>query len=336
MTNPLQVGIIGTGGMGTRHAHNLAHETVGAQVAAVMDIDRDRAAAVAADCGGAKVFTDASALIADEAVEAVVIASPDPTHATLTLESLTAGKPVLCEKPLATSVRDAKQVLDAEAKGGRQLVQIGLMREYDPPHQALKALIDEGQLGRPLMFRGVHNNLGLGYHRTTEDVIVNSAIHDIHSTRWLMGQEVLEVYVRRVAADPTQPDACRLLIIQMTLSEGGLATIELNADSGYGYEVYVEITGELGKARTTSLQSPTVRQTGRRAQTVESDWLQRFEAAYIREVQSWVASLYNTTPTGPSIWDGYISQVIAGACVRSAQTGRPESVPSVEKPALYA
>lgn len=94
----LSVGVIGTGGMGTRHALNL-HRAVGStRVAAVYDLDQDRARQVAEICGQALVFDEPERLINDPHVDVVVIASPDDTHARLTLACLQAGKPVLSEK----------------------------------------------------------------------------------------------------------------------------------------------------------------------------------------------------------------------------------------------
>jgi myo-inositol 2-dehydrogenase/D-chiro-inositol 1-dehydrogenase len=300
-----------------------------------MDVDQTRAEAVASACGDARVFTDASALIEDIGVEAVLIAAPDPTHAELTVACIGAGKPVLCEKPLATSVDEAEKVLHTELTGGRRLVQVGFMREYDPAHKRVKKVIERGDIGRPLLFRGVHNNLGIGSERTTEDVIVNSAIHDIHSARWMLGAEIASVYVQRIAAVQERPETCRLLLVQMTLRNGSLAIIELNADSGYGYEVDVEVSGELGSVRTTALRSPMVRHSGTQSQRIEPDWLERFDTAYLDEVQAWVRSLLDEEPTGPSVRDGYLSLVVADACLRSAEIGLPQEVPVIERPALY-
>ena len=332
----IQIGVIGTGGMGGRHAHNLAHQTVGARVSAVMDIDQARAAAVAAECGGAQAYTDATALIADDNIEAVVVASPDPTHADLSIACIEAGKPVLCEKPLATTSTDAERVMAAELAAGRRFVQVGFMREYDPAHKQVKTLIDSGDIGRPLVFRGIHNNLGTRGARLTTDVITNSAIHDIHSARWLFGSEISSVYVQRVVADPARPETCRFLIIQLSFENGGLGLIEVNADSGYGYEVLVEISGERGSTRSASLTSPSVRQSGTRSQAVDADWLARFNRAYLDEVQAWIHALnFDSTPTGPTTWDGYMSLVVAEACIRSAETGMSHDVPKLERQALY-
>jgi len=331
----VQVGIIGTGRIGSCHARNLAHHTPDAEVVAVMDIDRERVEKVAVACGEAQVYTDAAALITDEDVGAVLVATPDATHAELAIACIDAGKPVLCEKPLATSLADAERVLQAETAAGRRLVQVGFMREYDPAHKDLKALLDRGGIGQALAFRGVHVNLTEGYDPTVEAAIVNSAIHDIHSARWMMGEEIASVHVQWVAAHPERPGTCRFLVIQMAFQNQALGTIEWNGDSGYGYEVQVEVTGELGSARMAPSSGPTLRQAGAASQAIDQHWSTRFNTAYLDEVQAWTRSILAQQPTGPSAWDGYMSLVVADACIRSAKTGRPQEIPLVERPAPY-
>jgi len=326
---------VGVGGMGGRHAHNLATATAGVRVAAVMDVDRTRAEEVAAACGGAGAFTDAHDLIADDDVDVVVIAAPDPFHAELASACLETGKPVLCEKPLATSIEDARAVIEAETKLGRRLVQLGLMREYDPAHAALKQVITRGDIGKPHYLRGTHNNSRLEFSRTAEDVIVNSAVHDIHSIRWLFGKDVEQVFAQTMPADPARSETCRLLVVQMTMAGGGLATIEVNSESGYGYEVEVEAVGAEGSARTNSLTAPVLRTAGTAARAVEPDWLQRFDTAYMLEAQAWTRSLIEGVPTGPTAWDGYAAMAVADACIRSVASGRPEAVELIDRPALY-
>ena len=331
----LRVGVIGTGGMGGRHARNLAHRISGAQVVAIMDLDAQRAAAVAEECGGARVFGSGPDLIADGDVEAVLIASPDPTHAELAVACVEAGKPVLCEKPLGVDIADAKRVLDAEVAGGRKLVQVGLMRAFDPQHTALKAAIDAGEIGRPLLFRGIHAHWRADEVRTAVNVIVNSAVHDIHSARWLMGDDVASVYTSHVVDVPEQPDSARLVLLQLAFRGGALASIEVNLDCNYGYEVVVEIAGEQGVLRTPSLSSPILRKGGGAARAVESDWLERFEAAYRIEAEAWVRAARAGGATGPTVWDGYAAMRVAEAAERSIATGRAEAVPDEPRPALY-
>jgi myo-inositol 2-dehydrogenase / D-chiro-inositol 1-dehydrogenase len=331
----VRVGVIGTGGMGGRHARNLALHTPGAQVVAVMDVDEHRAGEVAKICGGARIFTDGAALIHDADVEAVVIASPDVTHASLALAAIEAGKFTLLEKPLASNLADAERVLRAEMASGRQRLHIGFMREYDPAHRQVKEALTGGAIGRPLLFRGLHTNLGSGRPRSIEDVIINSAIHDIHSARWLMADEVAQVYVEHIPALPSDPESCRLALIQMTFASGGMAVVEMNVDAGYGYEVAINVTAESGSIGADGLLGTILRQQQRAAQSVDPDWLVRFDLAYRTEAQKWIQSVMQREVTGPNTWDGYISMVIADACIRSARTGHPQPVEAMARPSMY-
>jgi myo-inositol 2-dehydrogenase/D-chiro-inositol 1-dehydrogenase len=329
----IRVGVIGAGGMGERHARNLTNEVAAAQVVALSDVDTARLQQVAAVCGATHTFTDANALIHHPDVEAVLVAAPDRFHATLTQACIAAGKPVLCEKPLALTAAEARQLVDAELAGGRRLVQVGLMREYDPAHRRVKQIIDSGALGKALAFRGVHVNGGSLSWRTVEDVITNSAVHDLHSARWMMSDEVVRVFTSYAPYSADRPDTARLVLVQLHFRSGAVGHIECNVEAGYGYEVDVKLTGETGSAQTNSLQSAVVCHQNQRGQWVEQDWLQRFETAYIHEVRDWIRALQTGAPTGPSAWDGYMALLVADACIASAKSGQPVDV---ENPAMAA
>lgn len=182
----VSVGVIGTGGMGGMHAENLHARVANARLAAVSDVDAARAEEVAERYGSVAVYTDGADLIRDENVEAVVIASPDPTHAPLVLECLKAEKPVLCEKPLADSAEAALEVVEAEVGLGRKLVQVGFMRRYDPQHVAVKEALSSGDVGAPIVFKGWHRNADLDPGIDSEWIVVNATIHDIDSARWFI------------------------------------------------------------------------------------------------------------------------------------------------------
>ena len=323
---PVHVGVIGTGGMGGRHARNLTNEVAAAQVVALADVDEARLQAVAAACGAAHTFADAADLIRHPDVEAVLVAAPDRFHAALTAGCIEAGKPVLCEKPLALSAAEALRIVEAEVAGGRRLVQVGLMREYDPAHLRVKQIMDSGALGKALAFHGTHINGGTLSWRTVEDVVTNSAVHDLHSARWLMGDEIVRVFASYVPYSADRPDTARLMLIQLTYRSGAIGLIECNMEAGYGYEVDVKMTGESGTAQTASLRSAVVSRQNQRGQWVEEDWLQRFDTAYIAEVRAWVRSVQLGVAAGPSAWDGYVSMLLADACIASAKSGQPVDV----------
>jgi len=332
----IAVGVGGSGGMGCMHAENLRWKGPGARWAAVADPDTARAEELAERCGPATVFEDPVELIRDRGIEAVVVASPDPTHAPLVLECLRNEKPVLCEKPLAANSHAALEVVEAEVGLGKRLVQVGFMRRYDPQHVAVKEAVESGAVGTPVLFKGWHRNAGFGQGRGSESVVISATIHDLDSTRWFLGQEIEEVYARGVNTEAQLGEnVWDLQLIQLSTTGGRIGTIETYVTGRYGYEVGVEIVGERGTVQTSPPTGAVVRREGIASQRIEQDWLDRFGVAYEVEARLWVESLLNGTPGGPDAWDGYASLVVAEACIASLRSGSPERVAGLDRPALY-
>ena len=323
--------------MGARHTDNLHARVAGAKVAGVMDPNLSRAKEVAARYGPATVvFEDELALIRDDSIDAVVVASPADTHAGLVMECLRHEKRVLCEKPLTTSVEDARKIVEAEVELGRKLVQVGFMRRYDPQHLGVKQAITTGAIGRPVLFKGWHRNLAAPPGMTSEFVIFSAAVHDLDAARWLLGQENEEVYVRGTSTEPrSDSSALDMQLIQLSLGGGCLGTIEVYMNAAYGYEVGVEVVGEEGTVHTAPGGSPVLRRDQTSYQRIESDWLERFQIAYVIEMQQWIEDLHKGEPTGPHAWDGYMSHVAVESCIASLRSGSPQSLPTPERPVLY-
>lgn len=337
MTRNIAVGVIGTGEMGTRHAHNLHRLVPGASVAGTYDVDRDRAARVAAECGGATPFGDPHELIRDPSVDAVLIASTDSTHAAFVQACLDAGKPVMCEKPLAQTAGDALRLVQAEQALGRRLIAVGLMRRFDPQHLAVRRVVKAGGIGKGLMFKGTHRNARVPTHLPGQVLITNSAVHDIDSARWLLGEEITEVFVRGMRTRPHfSGETVDMMLLQFRLTNGGLCTIEVTAAAGYGYEVSAEVVGEAGTVITAQPADAVIRLRGQIAADVDQIWLDRFRQAYVDELVGWTESVRAGTPFGgASAWDGYISQVVTDACIEALNTGLPVAVPTPGMPDLY-
>lgn len=332
----MNVGVIGAGGMGGRHAGNLHDKVVGAQVAGISDVDVARMERVARDCGSARTYRDAFQLIEDGRIEAVLIASPDETHVDFVLACLREGKPVLCEKPLASTAAEARRVVEAEVRLGRKLVSLGFMRRFDPEHLSLYEVVQSGAIGRPVMFKGVHRNARVRSGFPAEAVISQAAIHDIDSTRWLLAQEIVEVYVRGVQVnDSLDADVLDLISLHFTVSGDCLASAEVYLSAGYGYEVSAEVIGDKGAAGTRQPDRVVVREDGARSLPVPADWLVRFQESYVAQLENWVGSLSGGSFTGADAWDGYVSLLVSDACLLSLGTGRPEPVTIPERPPLY-
>jgi myo-inositol 2-dehydrogenase/D-chiro-inositol 1-dehydrogenase len=331
----IAVGVIGTGGMGGMHAEVIQTEIASATLAAVADLDKERAEKVA-EKSGAAVFADAEEMIRDEAVEAVVVASPDPTHAPLVKECLRLEKPVLCEKPLADSAEAALEVVEAEVELGRKLVQVGFMRRYDPQHVAAKEAIDAGTVGAPVVFKGWHRNADLDPGIDSEWVVINAMIHDIDSARWFIEEEIEEVYVRgKNTAPKLGEDVWDVQLVQFSTTGGRMGSIETNVVSNYGYEVGVEVVCERGIVGTALPAGAIVRQDHAASKRITEGWYDRFRTAYVTEVQEWVESAISGVPTGSDAWDGYASLVVADACIASLRSGTLQKVSKLDVPTLY-
>ncbi|MGP3915041.1 Gfo/Idh/MocA family protein [Nonomuraea sp. 10N515B] len=332
----IKVGVIGTGNIGADHVTRLSSQVVGSTVAAVFDVDTARAEQVAANAG-AVARGSALEVIDDPVVDAVVIASPGDLHAEQVLACIAAEKPVLCEKPLATTAADCLKVLEAEVATGRRWIQVGFMRRYDPGYKVVKDAVDDGTIGEPLLAHMIHRNAVVPDSFTSPMAMTDSVIHEIDTTRWLLGQEIVRTTV--VATKPSPLAAAHLRdpqIVLLELAGGGVVTVEVFVNCQYGYDVRCEVVGSTGVVTLENPAANAVIRDGHSARTVPADWRVRFGATYLAELQEWITGLRFGVVGGPSAWDGYAATAVAESAVASLDSGAPVPVSLVERPGLYA
>jgi myo-inositol 2-dehydrogenase / D-chiro-inositol 1-dehydrogenase len=332
----LRIGVVGTGMMGRFHVERLATSVPDAQVVAVSDVNLEGAGQVAEQVG-ARAYADGHELIGDDQVQAVLIASPGFTHEELTLACLAADKPVLCEKPLAPTIDACQRVLEAEAAKPRRLVQVGFMRRYDDDFRALKATVDSGRVGRPLLLHCRHRNATVPPGFTTDLMITDSVVHDIDVTRWLFGQEIVAATVLKGRPSSLAPEGLQdPQMVLLETAEGVLVDVESFVTCQYGYDIRYELVGESGTVALGEQAGVQVRAEAGYHGPIPADYRERFAAAYQGELQEWVQGVRNGQVAGPSAWDGYATQAVAEAGVESQTKGGRVPVELVERPALYA
>lgn len=321
----LGVGVIGTGVMGAEHVRLLREDTAGASVVAVCDADAARAQAVA---GKAAAFTDALALIHDPRVQAVVIASPDATHAALALACIAAGKPALCEKPLAPTADQALGVVKAEVAHGKRLVQVGYMRRFDPAYAQMKRASTGGDIGDAVLLHNTHRNAAAPDWFTGAMAVTNSFVHEIDISRWLLNAEMTTARIH--AAPGGDP-----LLITMETDRGQIASTEVFMNARYGYHVHAQLVGRDG---TIEMAAPTHTLTngaGRHGHAWAENWVPRFREAYRLQMAGWVQSIATGNPMGASAWDGFVATAIAEQVANALQTGGTVQFTLPQRPALY-
>jgi myo-inositol 2-dehydrogenase/D-chiro-inositol 1-dehydrogenase len=320
----VNVGVIGAGLMGSTHARLLKSAVSGADVVALSD--PVAAEPVARELGIATLHGDALDLIADPAVDAVVIASPADTHEPFALACIEAGKPVLCEKPLASDAAAALRVVEAEA--GRRLVTVGFMRRYDPGYADMKTHLDAGAIGAPLLVHCAHRNPSVHPFFDSAMIITDTAVHEVDVTRWLLDDEIVRATVLTPAPTSRARDGLQdpqLLLFET--AKGRLIDVEAFVTAGYAYDIRCEIVGEDGTLELLPPATVSVRTGQAEALAIPPGFQHRFGTAYVNELQAWVTAIaLGTEPGGPTAWDGYAAAAVCEAAVESLRSRRPVEI----------
>lgn len=328
------VGIIGAGIMGADHARIFAGSVAGAHLVAISDADAARAGAVAQETGAKRGVNDPFAVINDPQVQAVLVASPDATHPDFAIACIKAGKPVLCEKPLAPTAAEGLRVIEAELAAGRRLVQLGYMRRFDPGYVEMKGLLESGRYGEALAFHCVHRNASAPPHFDGPAAIVSSCGHEVDVSRFVLSAELASVKVFRgkrsrhaIFDDP--------MLIVFETDKGQLVDVELFINAQYGYDVKGELVCETGTISFGQTLNTEVRANGVHATALAPDWRPRFAAAYRLQNQAWINSIATGQPVGSSAWDGYVATTVTDAGVKSLKTGESVAIAYEKRPGLY-
>ncbi len=331
------IGVIGTGAIGQEHMRRISNTLKGGCVVAVNDINLAQAQEVASSLGlDAKVYASAKELIHAADVHAILVTSWGPTHEEFVLEAIAAGKPVFCEKPLAVTAEGCKNIVDAEIKAGRRLVQVGFMRPYDAGYRALKNVITSAQIGTPLIVHCAHRNPSVGEGYTTPMAITDTMVHEIDVLRWLLDDDyasVQVVYPRKTSAASSHLADPQIVLLETV--KGVRIDVEIFVNCKYGYDIQCEVVGESGVARLPEPMTIPLRSNAFKGQAILTDWKQRFIDAYDVELQAFLDTLASGRFTGPSAWDGYAAAITADACVVAQQSGGIVPIAMPARPAFY-
>ncbi|WP_336711351.1 Gfo/Idh/MocA family protein [Arthrobacter sp. USHLN218] len=337
MNQNLRVAVIGAGRMGIDHIQRLHRRIHGAEVAAVVDIDEDRARAAVADVPGALALTDGPSALERPDINAVLIATPGFLHEEILHAALERDIPILCEKPLTPDAESSWRVVQAEEKLGRQRIQVGFMRRYDAEYAQLGRIIRSGELGELLVLHHQHRNPTTPPGFTNEMLINDSVVHEFDAVRFFTGEEITSVQVRlgkRTRNAPEgQHDPQHVLL---ETASGVLADVEIYVNAQFGYEVATQASFEQGVVSIGSDSGPYVRTQGRWGGQVTPGFVERFATAYDVELQAWVDAALEDRIGGPSAWDGYATAACCEAGVEAQKTGAKVQVQLNDKPALYS
>lgn len=319
------IALIGAGRIGKIHAANLAANPR-LRLARVVDPFPDAAAAVAAQYD-ARVSTIEEAL-ADPAIAGVVVASSTDTHLPYSLAAAEAGKAIFCEKPLDQDLGRARESAARFAALDARLF-LAFNRRFDPNFAALQARLAGGAVGNLETLHIISHDPApppVDYIRVSGGIFKDMVIHDFDMARWLLGEEVSEVFASAsVLVDPAigeAGDADTAKTILRTAS-GRLCVISSSRRSGYGYDQRIEAFGSAGMIRAQNQLETTVEtwgENGAAADRFQNFFLDRYAVAYAREAEHFADILDGAAPL-VDFRDGVAALALAEAAAQSAKTG---------------
>jgi myo-inositol 2-dehydrogenase / D-chiro-inositol 1-dehydrogenase len=321
----LRIAVVGAGLMGADHVSRITERIVGARVSAIVEPDAGRATAALALAPGSVHFSSIEEAIAAGAMDAVLIATPGQFHEPVLLPAISAGLPILCEKPLTPGAESSLRILAAEEASGKHLVQVGFMRRFDKEYMELRELISSGDAGELLALRCAHRNPDVPDSYTNSMLITDSVVHEIDVVRYLTGSSVVAVEVKRLRRNGLSPAHL----------DGVLADVEMNVSVQFGYQVKTEAVFQRGIAEIGRTAGMTRWQDGRYGGAENMSFKTRFAAAYDTQIQRWVVAARQGGIDGPSAWDGYLVAAACEAGVEALETGNRVEVSYVPQPAFY-
>lgn len=327
---PVAVGLVGAGRMGSFHAETLARRLPGTRLAAVADPAPGAARQLADRLGCSQALTDPGLLLADPAIDAVVIATPARTHADLAEAAARAGKAVYCEKPMALTLADADRVIAAARQAGVPL-QVGFNRRYDAGFRAAHDKITAGAIGTPQLLRSVTRDPRLADPAPIPPwtIFTETLIHDFDALRFLNpGAEPADVFA--LADALIRPDfkdrgLLDTAVVTVRFDNGALATAEASFQAVYGYDVRGEVFGSAGMLTVGEMRSTHVTlyaENGISADCVTYDQ-DLFRDAYVAELAAFTDCIRNGRTPDVTGEDARAALSMARAAIQSITSGSP-------------
>jgi myo-inositol 2-dehydrogenase/D-chiro-inositol 1-dehydrogenase len=333
VTAPVGLGVIGAGWMGAFHAECVAQRVPGAHLVAVADPAPGAAAALVERLGSGQAHLDAADLLADPAVQGVVIAAPAPLHAGLVEASAQAGKAVFCEKPMALTLADADRAIAACARAGVAL-QVGFNRRFATDFRAMHELIVAGGIGTPQLLRSLTRDPEFGDPSRVKPwtMYYETLIHDFDTLNWLNpGAAVVEVHALADAlVRPDWKDRGLLdtSLVTIRFDNGAMATAEASFEAVYGYDVRGEVFGSAGMITAGDVRATamtTYGAAGVSAPTVRLN-VDLFRDAYAAELAHFADCVRTGATPEVTGADARAALAVALAAIESVQTAAPAKV----------
>ncbi|MFQ5928488.1 MAG: Gfo/Idh/MocA family oxidoreductase [Acidobacteriota bacterium] len=333
----INIGLLGVGRLGRIYARYLSTVISHSRLIGVADKDAELAKQVADELDIEHSYAEPLALLDERQVDAVVIATPTHTHRELVEAAIAREKAVFCEKPLSLSLDESLAMKQTVERSGA-FFQMGFMRRFDRGYMAAKQKIEQGLIGRPLLFRATSRDPyppSSQYldPKSSGGLMIDMGIHDFDLALWLMGEIKTVMTIGGVLVLPYLKDIGDIdnAIVSLTFEDGRLGVVDLSRNGVYGYDILTEILGTEGTLRVGYLRETPllVMRKNNIAHDTVPFFEERFGEAYVRQLQNFVDNLLNDRSPPVSVVDGIKALEVGVAATRSYQSGQAVEVKSV-------
>ena len=323
----IRVGLLGTGRIGSLHAENIASHR-DSTLTAVADIDDESADNLAAQFGA--IVKSADEVISDPNIDAILIATSTDTHSDFIEKASSAGKAILCEKPVDLNLTRAKKCLD-KVSAAKKPIMVGFNRRFDPNFAQLKKSLDNGEIGNRELLTITSFDPApppISYVKSSGGLYRDMMIHDFDLSHYIMGE--LPITISAIGHSLVDPEIgaagdVDTAVVTMVYADGKIAVIKNSRRAAYGYDQRIEILGSEGLLQAENiLENSVVKSNNDGVISAKPKYffLERYLRAYKAEWNAFVKSINRDEPIAVTLEDGVAALAMAEAATRSQSTGK--------------
>lgn len=334
----IKVGIIGAGRIGRVHVESICTQVADAAVKSLADpFMSEETKNWAKGMGIEHITKDYKEILADPEIDAVLICSSTDTHSPISVEAIKAGKHVFCEKPIDHDVAKIKEVIEA-LKENPVKYQVGFNRRFDHNFEAVQKAVADGKIGDTHLIKVTSRDPEppcAEYVRVSGGMFLDMTIHDFDMVRFLAGCNATEVYVEAaVLVDPAIGVAGDVdtAVITLKMENGAIAVIDNSRKAVYGYDQRAEVFGSKGMVAVANDSASSAVISNADGITGEKPlffFLERYMAAYAKEVKCFIEAIVSDTDTPLGVMDGLEPVLMGLAAKKSMEEHRPVKISEI-------
>lgn len=329
----IRVGVIGAGRIGLVHLEAIT-KAPGVTPVIISNPTVSKAEKAAKQFNLPKFTSDAMDIIKDPDVDAVWICSPSQFHADQIKAAAAEGKDIFCEKPIATSLAETVEAINACNEAGVKLM-IGLQRRFDENFRRVKGAVDRREVGKPITIKLCSRDPApppFQYVKGGGGIFTDMAVHDLDMSRFLAGEDPIEIlamgscHIDKSILELEGSEKFDTAACIVRYPDGVQAIVDVCRQSSYGYDQRAEVLGTLGMIQTDNVY-PNTAKIYKNDFTGNADmpydfFLSRYNEAYVSETIAFCESLVNDSPVPCTGEDGLVALVMALAADKSAEENR--------------